>query len=96
MLKLTATVPYLLTVNYNFILQKLVFTNIFFSNRKNILTIIIFCIRISLYFLMKAVKTMSDIARNQDLAIITLPLLLGLALLRLLFKATCPSSLGHH
>jgi hypothetical protein len=45
---------------------------------------------------MKAIKTMSDIARNQNLAITILPLLLGLALLRLLLKATCPSFLGHH
>jgi hypothetical protein len=39
---------------------------------------------------------MSDIARNQNLAITILPLLLGLALLRLLLKATCPSFLGCH
>jgi hypothetical protein len=45
---------------------------------------------------MKAVKTMSDIAKNQKLAINILPLLLGLALLRLLLKAACPSFLGHH
>jgi hypothetical protein len=47
---------------------------------------------------MKAVKTMSDIAKNQKCAINILPLLLGIALLRLLLliKAACPSFLGHH
>jgi hypothetical protein len=39
---------------------------------------------------------MPDMARNQNLAINILPLLLGLALLRLLLKAACPSFLGHH
>lgn len=37
---------------------------------------------------------MSDTARNQNLATTILPLLLGLALLRLLLKATSPSFLG--
>jgi len=35
-------------------------------------------------FKIKVIKTMSDIARNQNLALNILPLLLGLALLRLL------------
>jgi len=39
---------------------------------------------------------MLDNARNQDLAISILPLLLRLALLRLLLKAACPSFLGRH
>jgi hypothetical protein len=38
---------------------------------------------------------MSDIAKNKNLAINTLPMLLGFALLRLLLEATCPSFLGH-
>jgi hypothetical protein len=38
---------------------------------------------------------MSEIAKKQNLAIDILPLLLGLALLRLLLKAACPSFLGH-
>ena len=42
------------------------------------------------------IKTMSDIARNQNLAITILPLLLGLALLRLLLKACRSSFLGRH
>jgi hypothetical protein len=43
----------------------------------------------------KAMKTMSDIARNQNLTISILPLLPGLALLRLLLKARRPSFLGY-
>jgi hypothetical protein len=39
---------------------------------------------------------MMDMAKNQMLAINILPLLMGLALLRLLLKAVCPSFLGHH
>jgi hypothetical protein len=39
---------------------------------------------------------MSDIAKNQNLAMHILPLLPGLALLRLLLKATSPSFLGRH
>jgi hypothetical protein len=42
------------------------------------------------------VKTMANIANNQNLAINILPLLLGLALLRLLLKAASPSFLGRH
>jgi hypothetical protein len=45
---------------------------------------------------MKVIKTMSDIAGIQNLAISILPLLLGLALLRLLYKASSPSFLGRH
>jgi hypothetical protein len=45
---------------------------------------------------MKVIKTMSDMARIQNLAISILPLLLGLALLRLLLKACRPSFLGRH
>jgi hypothetical protein len=45
---------------------------------------------------MKAVRTMSDIARNQNLAINILSLLLGLALLRLLLGARRSSFLGRH
>ena len=41
-------------------------------------------------------KMMSDIAKNQKCAINILPLLLGIALLRLLIKAAYPSFLGHH
>ena len=39
---------------------------------------------------------MLDIARIRNLAINILPLLLGLALLRLLLKAMSPSFLGYH
>lgn len=45
---------------------------------------------------MKVIKTMPDIARSQNLAISILPLLLGLALLRLLLKACRSSFLGRH
>jgi hypothetical protein len=38
---------------------------------------------------------MSDAAKNKNLATNALPLLLGLALLRLLLKAAHPSFLGH-
>jgi hypothetical protein len=39
---------------------------------------------------------MPDRAKKQILAINLLPLILGLALLRLLLKAARPSFLGHH
>jgi hypothetical protein len=39
---------------------------------------------------------MMDTARNQYLALNILPLLLGLALLRLLLRACRSSFLGHH
>jgi len=45
---------------------------------------------------MKVLKTMSNIARIQILAISILSLLLGLALLRPLLKAMSPSFLGRH
>jgi hypothetical protein len=41
-------------------------------------------------------KTMFSEAITANLAIYMLTLLLGLALLRLLLKARCPSFLGHH
>jgi len=44
----------------------------------------------------KGLKMMSETAQNQKLAISLLPLLPGLALLRLLLKAAYPSFLGHH
>jgi hypothetical protein len=66
------------------------------TNLKNILTIIKICINLLDIFFVMVIKTMSDIARIQNLAISILPLLLGLALLRLLLKAFSPSFLGRH
>jgi hypothetical protein len=65
-------------------------------NVKNLLTIIKICINVTHIFIVRVVKTMSNMARIQDLAISILPLLPGLALLRLLLKACSPSFLGRH
>jgi len=70
--------------------------NVNIKFEKNILTIIKICINISNIFFVKVIKTMSNIARIQNLALSILPLLLGLALLRLLLEAFSPSFLGRH
>jgi hypothetical protein len=70
--------------------------NVNIKFEKNILTIIKICINVIIIFFVRVIKTMSNIARNQNLAISILPLLLGLALLRLLLKAFSPSFLGRH
>jgi hypothetical protein len=44
---------------------------------------------------MKVIKEMSNMARIQNLAVSILPLLLGIALLRLLLKSLSSSFLGH-
>ena len=93
------TASYKLGANYNFIFRTLVFANMkIFTESKKYFDNNYFLHYHCIIILMKAIKTMSDIAKNQKLAINILPLLLGIALLRLLLliKAACPSFLGHH